>query len=69
MLFDVLALQPEEKKGGDDLSGRLMNTLLGLRADAKASKDFALSDRIRDKLAAVGITIKDTKEGTVWEQN
>ncbi len=44
-----------------------MNVLLSMRAEAKASKNFALSDKIRDQLAAVGITIKDTKEGSTWE--
>ena len=45
----------------------LMGVLLKMRADAKANKDFATSDRIRDTLAAIGVTIKDTKEGTIWE--
>ncbi len=69
MLFAVLGLLPEDRRSGDDLTATLMATLLGLRADAKAAKDFALSDRIRDRLAAAGVTIKDTKEGTVWETN
>lgn len=45
-----------------------MDVLLGLRADAKNRKDFATSDLIRDKLAALGISVKDTKEGVVWEK-
>ena len=35
-------------------------------AEAKSKKDWATSDRIRDELAALGFTIKDTKEGTEW---
>ena len=38
------------------------------RANAKAAKDFATSDAIRDELTAIGIAIMDTPEGTVWEK-
>ncbi|MCI7067265.1 MAG: cysteine--tRNA ligase [Butyrivibrio crossotus] len=37
------------------------------RKSAKKEKDFAKADAIRDELAAKGIQIKDTREGTVWE--
>ena len=37
------------------------------RKAAKKEKDFAKADAIRDELAAKGIQIKDTREGTVWE--
>lgn len=69
MVFDVLGLKREAGKQDDDLSRELMNVVLGLRADAKAKKDFAASDLIRDRLAALGITVKDGKEGTTWERN
>ncbi len=36
-------------------------------AAARARKDFKESDRIRDELAAMGVVIKDSKEGTTWE--
>jgi cysteinyl-tRNA synthetase len=41
--------------------------LLKLRTEARARKDFGESDRIRDELAAMGVVIKDSKEGTTWE--
>ena len=44
----------------------IMNILLELRAEARNNKDFALSDKIRDRLLSVGIEIKDTKEGVNW---
>lgn len=70
MLFTVLGLKPETASGSDEgLDAGLMDVLLGLRADAKNRKDFATSDLIRDKLAALGITVKDTKEGVVWERS
>ena len=37
------------------------------RAAARARKDFKESDRIRDELAAMGVVIKDSKDGTTWE--
>jgi cysteinyl-tRNA synthetase len=40
--------------------------VLDLRQQARANKDWALSDRIRDGLAAAGITVKDSKDGTTW---
>jgi len=40
--------------------------LLDERAAARASKDFAASDRLRDELAAVGVEVKDTKDGQTW---
>ena len=66
MMQDVLGIRDEEMKKDDGLSNELMNVLLAMRADAKANKDFATSDRIRDTLAAIGISIKDTKDGTTW---
>jgi cysteinyl-tRNA synthetase len=41
--------------------------LVALRTAARARKDFKESDRIRDELAAMGVVIKDSKEGTTWE--
>jgi cysteinyl-tRNA synthetase len=70
MLTDVLGLKREEEDRADDgLGSALMTVLLGLRADAKAKKDYATGDLIRDRLAAMGITVKDTKEGVTWERN
>jgi len=44
-----------------------VNALIADRTAARARKDFKESDRIRDKLAAMGIAIKDSKDGTTWE--
>jgi cysteinyl-tRNA synthetase len=45
----------------------LVETLIASRTAARARKDFKESDRIRDELAAMGVIIKDSKEGTTWE--
>lgn len=61
------------KETGDEGSGEvvdgLMDLVIQLRADARAKKDFATSDTIRDGLGALGITLQDLKEGTTWEKS
>ena len=68
-LFDVLGLQDvasESSKDGEALSGAV-ELLIDLRNQARANKDFATSDKIRDQLLAVGIQLKDGKEGTSFQ--
>ncbi|MCW5899971.1 MAG: cysteine--tRNA ligase [Flavobacteriales bacterium] len=69
MVHDVLGLLHEEARADDDqaLDG-LVRIFIQQRAEAKARKDFATGDRIRDQLAALGIRLVDTKEGTTWER-
>ncbi len=50
-----------------DLNLSRVEALIANRAAARARKDFKESDRIRDELAAMGVVIKDSKEGTTWE--
>ena len=68
MVFDVLGLVREQDAGDDQVLDALVKEFIQLRAEAKARRDFAASDAIRDKLAAAGILLKDTKEGTTWER-
>ncbi|WP_457099292.1 cysteine--tRNA ligase [Microbacterium sp. P5_E9] len=44
----------------------LVQTMITQRADARATKDWATADRIRDAIAAAGITLEDTADGTHW---
>ena len=67
-VFDILGLKSETKGNDDDLKG-VMELLLALRAEAKAKKDFATSDKIRDELNRLKFVIKDGKEGTTWSKN
>lgn len=60
-LVDEVSASSEEKT----LEG-LMDMILEVRREAKARKDFATSDNIRDRLKGLGVTIKDTKDGTEW---
>ncbi len=57
---------PDKPGGGDALTGKLMELMIALRAEARANKDYATSDRIRDGLRELGITIEDRKDGTGW---
>ena len=54
--------------GVDEVLKEKIETLLAQRTEAKKAKDFATSDAIRDELTAMGVTIMDTPEGTVWEK-
>ena len=69
VLFGVLGLRDDSMAQGEDrtsvISG-LMDMVLEERAEAKARKDWARSDAIRDELAKLGITVKDTKDGPEW---
>jgi cysteinyl-tRNA synthetase len=53
--------------GDPDLQENLIGFLLQLRKDARAQKNFALSDQIRDQLNDAGVLLEDTKEGTSWK--
>jgi cysteinyl-tRNA synthetase len=64
-VFDILGLL-EEKQPEDSLVDGLMGTILSIRQRAKENKDFATSDKIRDALQNLKITVKDTKEGPSW---
>ena len=50
-----------------DLDKAKIQALIDARAQARASKNFAESDRIRNELAAMGVVLKDSKDGTSWE--
>ncbi|HIS09864.1 MAG TPA: cysteine--tRNA ligase [Candidatus Avibacteroides excrementipullorum] len=68
-MFDVLGLK--EQRDGDDKSLKAfsgaVDMLLDIRGQAKAEKNWALSDRIRNELTQLGFTIKDTKDGVEWK--
>ena len=70
-VFEVLGLtnlSDSLGEGEEKLSGAV-ELLIKLRQEARENKDFALSDKIRDELAAVGIQLQDGKEGTTFTTN
>lgn len=70
-VFEVMGLKSEQENQGtgNKALDTVMSLILAQRDEAKKRKDFAVSDQIRDLLLAGGISIKDTKEGTVWQLN
>ena len=69
VVFDILGLRAESIGGSaqnEVLSG-VVELLINLRKEAKANKDWATSDRIRNELNAIGIEMKDTKDGVEWK--
>ena len=57
----------QRKQQASGVDGKQIDSLISDRSAARARKDFKESDRIRDQLAAMGVVIKDSKEGTTWE--
>ncbi|MDH6239896.1 cysteinyl-tRNA synthetase [Aurantimicrobium minutum] len=74
-MLDVLGVNPlDEQWAGNSSQGDaalelLMTELLEARAEARANKDFATADLLRERLAAAGITIEDTPSGAHWSFN
>ena len=69
-IYDVLGISEESKEtnNSDKLEG-VVNLMIQMRMEARANKDFALSDQIRDQLLALGIQLKDGKDGTSFSVN
>ena len=67
IVLDVMGLVDESASSSDqNLISGLVEMVLEVRKEAKAKKDWATSDLIRDRLKEIGVNIKDTKEGTEW---
>ena len=70
-LMGLLQMDPEAWFSGEDeggLSAERIEALIGERTAAKAARDFAVADRIRDELAAEGVIIEDGPDGTKWRR-
>ena len=67
---DILALKPVSQQNENGKMSGVINVLIELRKEAKAKKDYATSDAIRNKLVEAGVQLKDEKDGTVsWSLN
>ena len=70
--FDLLGLSDERGANNDareQAYGKVVDMVLELSAKAKADKDWATSDKIRDALSDAGFEVKDTKDGVTWKLN
>ena len=63
---DILGMKGEQTDNSLNVIESLMDVILSLRSEARANKDWAKSDLIRDELSKAGITIKDGKDGASW---
>lgn len=62
----ILGMKNEQADNSMHIVDSLMQVILSLRKEARANKDWAKSDMIRDELAKAGIVIKDGKDGASW---
>ena len=65
-VFDILGLKNDNANNQDQKLGDTVELLIRMRNEARLEKDFALSDKIRDELLAIGIQLKDGKDGTTF---
>ena len=65
-VFDVLGLMNENTQDNSDKIHGVVELLIKLRKEARENRDWALSDQIRDELLALGIQLKDGREGTTF---
>ncbi len=66
-VFDIMGLRDEASSDNTAVIDGLMQMILDIRATAKSNKDWTTSDKIRDSLSALGIAVKDGKDGATWE--
>lgn len=67
-VFDIMGLRDDQVAGDNESMEGLMELVINLRNEAKQNKDFTTSDRIRQELSAIGIQLKDSKDGTLWNK-
>jgi cysteinyl-tRNA synthetase len=69
VVFDILGLKPEQNavSGESVILAGTVELLISLRNEAKTNKNWATSDKIRNELNAIGIELKDTKDGVEWK--
>ena len=65
-VFDILGLKDEQSGDNTVLLDGLISMILDVRQQAKSQKDWTTSDRIRDELQKLGVSIKDGKDGATW---
>ena len=65
-LTGVLGLQLEEQSGSANAADPFIDLLVSLRRDLRAEKNWALSDKLRNELKALGVILEDSKDGTTW---
>ena len=65
-ILGIFLKAPQREGGSSELLGRVMQLLIDLRTEARANKNFATADAIRDGIGPLGITLEDRAGGTEW---
>ena len=65
-VYEVMGIENIEKSGDGDITDGLIKILIEQRLQAREERNWALSDQIRDRLAALGISLKDGRDGTTY---
>ncbi len=63
------SLSKKDASGDDQFGAELMNFILELRAEARATKNWGMSDKIRDKLKALKVVVEDRPDGATWRRD
>jgi cysteinyl-tRNA synthetase len=66
-LSKVLGLSLDQATSGGDNVNALVNLLVEVRTELRDHRLWALSDKVRDELADLGVILEDSKEGTTWQ--
>lgn len=66
--IDILGFEFEQTSTDNNKEDELIKLFISMRNDFRSAKDFAMSDKIRDKLLDIGVTLKDGPEGTTYSK-
>ena len=66
--LEMLGFSFEAQSVGDELTPQLLELLIEVRNAARERRDFAESDRIRDRLKGLGLILEDGPDGTKWKR-
>ncbi|MCH7517225.1 MAG: cysteine--tRNA ligase, partial [Bacteroidetes bacterium] len=66
-VLGIINFDVEDKFANKDLDVNVIQQMIDKRKDAKGKKDYALADKIREELKALGVELKDSKEGTTYK--
>jgi cysteinyl-tRNA synthetase len=60
---------PKKSGGDDEFAGELMKLILELRTEARTTKNWPMSDKIRDRLKALKVVVEDRPDGVTWRRD
>ena len=68
-MAEIIGIFEQEEAAADDgLADALMDLIIGIRQEARAAKNWAVADKIRDGLKEAGVVLEDTPTGVRWKR-